>query len=155
MATKHIKSVGNPSKSYFENAAKQFVWPINFNDRTILVPENELELAEDDLMVKHFRTHGWHIQSAIGEVQKTKVYVAPVSDKLIFKPTKTDIIEVENKFKIGQKFKVVSTFCQLKIVDMTKKSITLKYTNRDKQDLVTTEENLSKAIRLGNFVEVV
>jgi len=59
MATKNSKSPGNliqgQTREYWVNAAKQFIWPIDFTDLQILVPEKDLQLANDDLMVCHFR----------------------------------------------------------------------------------------------------
>jgi len=47
MATKRIKSPGN---NYWDTAAKQFPWPIDHNDKQILVPQEDLELAEAELI---------------------------------------------------------------------------------------------------------
>lgn len=153
MATKNTKSVGDiagQTKQYWLNASKQFVWPIDFEDLQILVPEKDLELAADNLMVSHFRSNGWHIQSVIS-VSYTKPFAAPVSDKPIFTPTKV-IEQKESEFKFNQAFKIKSTECELKIISIDKKTIILKYTNRQKADITTTPENLSKSIRMGTFL---
>src|SRR6187549_2332247 len=123
MATKNIKSVGNilgQSKDYWINAAKQFVWPIDFEQLHISVPEKDLQLAADNLMVSHFKANGWHIQSAIA-VEYTRPFVAPVSDKPIFKPIEKKVIETEPEFKFNQLLKIASTGTQLRIISIDKK----------------------------------
>lgn len=150
MARKNIELVGNQTQRYWLNASKQFVWPIDFTDMQILVPEKDLELAADNLMVSHFRSHGWHIQSVIA-VDYTKPFIAPVSDKPIFIPTKI-IEQKESEFKFNQAFRIKSTECELKIISIDKKSIILSYTNRTKPDIITTPEHLSKSVRMGTFL---
>jgi len=155
MATKNIKSVGNTlgqTKEYWQNAAKQFVWPIDFEQLHISVPEKDLELAADNLMISHFKANGWHIQSAIA-VEYTKPFVAPVSDIPIFKPIEKKA-EPEPEFKYNQAFKIKSTDCKLKITSIDKKSITLSYTNRDKSDIATNPDNLAKSIRMGVWIKL-
>lgn len=155
MATKNIKSVGNilgQSKEYWMNAAKQFVWPIDFEQLHISVPHKDINIAENDLMVTHFRANGWHIQSAI-TVDYTKPFIAPVSDKPIFKPMDKKA-EPEPEFKYNQKFKIKSTDCELTIKEIDKKSIILAYTNRGKSDITTTPDNLAKSIRMGVWIKL-
>jgi len=156
MAQKNTKSVGNilgQSKEYWINAAKQMIWPIDFEHKHILVPEKDLELAADNLMASHFRAHGWHIQSAI--VEYNKPYVAPVSDKPIFKPIKTEVIDTrEPEFKFNQVLKIASTGTELKIVSIDKKSIELKYIGLDKPNITTTPENLSRSVRMGSWLKI-
>jgi len=139
------KSSSYPGKSYFENAAKQFEWPINFEDKTILVPESELSKAEDNLMVAHFRSHGWHIQSCI-DVIKTKPFIAPVLNGSMFKPLKP-MEEKEQLFKLNDKFKILSTECLVQIFHMEKGKIHMRYLNRNKPNLLSSEENLSAMLR--------
>ena len=139
------------TKEYWQNAAKQFIWPIEFDDLQILVPEKDLHLAEDNLMVSHFRAHGWHIQSSI-QVEYTKPYVDPVFTTA-FKPIKI-IEEVEPEFRYGQRFKIKSTDCELKITSIDKKSISLEYTNRQKDNIVTNADNLNKSIRMGVWLKL-
>lgn len=124
MATKRTKSVGDPypPKSYFENAAKQFEWPINHEDKTILVPPDELEHAESNMMVSYLRKHyKWHIQSVIGEIKRTRVYVAPVQNTPMFKDWCV-------RYNVGDK--------------------NFHYTNRDKSDLLSSIEQLDKVLRM-------
>lgn len=158
MAQKNTKLAGKSqvlilgqTKEYWLNASKQFIWPIDFTDLQILVPEKDLELAAANLMVSHFRANGWHVQSAI--VVYTKPFIAPVSDKPIFKPIKV-IEQKEGEFKYNQAFKIKSTECELKIISIDKKSIILSYTNRIKTDIVTTPENLSKSVRMGVWLVI-
>lgn len=147
---KQIKLINGQTQQYWLNASKQFIWPIDFTDMQILVPEKDLELAADNLMVSHFRSHGWHIQSVIS-VDYTKPFIAPVSDKPIFQPAKV-IEQKEGEFKFNQAFRIKSTECELKIISIDKKSITLKYINRQKADITTSPENLSKSVRMGTFL---
>lgn len=144
MATKSTKSVGN---GYWINAAKQFEWPIDFEDKVILVPESELSLAEDNLMVAHFRNNGWHIQLSI-DVIKTKPFVAPVSGgRPIFKTANKVVAEVEqSQYTVGNTFRVLSTGCELQIMNLEKGKVHLKYTNRDKHNLLLSEDGLTNVL---------
>lgn len=145
------KSTSYPGKSYFETAAKQFCWPLNWDDKTILVPESELWLAEDHLIVAHFRSYGWHIQSCI-DVVKTIPFVAPITVGPIFRqPPK--LLDAETKYRCGQKFKIVSTECEVQIIEVSKK-IELHYTNRNKPDLTTNEVNLDRVLKMGLWKEI-
>lgn len=157
MATKNIKSVGNilgQTKEYWQNAAKQFVWPIDFEQLHISVPHKDMHLAENDLMVSHFRANGWHIQSAVA-VAYTKPFIAPVSDKPIFKPIKkTEIETTATNFKLNDRFKVKSTDCELQICFFDKGKIHLKYTNRNKHNIITSEENLNRVLKMETWVKI-
>ncbi len=156
MAQKNTKSAGNilgQSKDYWINAAKQFVWPIDFEQLHISVPEKDLQLAADNLMVSHFKANGWHIQSAIA-VEYTRPFVAPVSDKPIFKPIDKKVIESEPEFKYNQEFRIKSTDCELRITEIDKKSIVLSYINRTKPPITTTPENLAKSVRMGVWIKL-
>ena len=157
MATKNIKSVGNilgQSKDYWINAAKQFVWPIDFEQLHISVPEKDLKLAEDNLMVSHFKANGWHIQSAI-TVEYTSPFVAPVSDKPIFKPHKKETVDLTGpEFKFNQMLKIASTGTEVKIVSIDKKSIELKYIGLDRPNITTTPENLSRSVKMGVWIKL-
>lgn len=143
-----------PSKSYFDNAAKQFCWPIDHDEKVILVPEDELQYAEDDIMIQHFRKFGWHIQSAIS-VEYTKVFVKPETPGPMFrgdiKPVKQ---EVEPDFKCNQKFLIKSTNTKVMICEITKKSVTLSYRDVKKDNIITTVENLSRSVRMGVFEKI-
>lgn len=145
--------INGQTREYWVNAAKQFVWPIDFDMVHISVPESEIELAKDNLMVQHFTNNGWHIQSAIS-VDKTKPFVAPVSSHPIFIPVKKEVIIPETLYKLNQSFRIVSSDCELKITHIEKGKIHLKYTNRDKHDLLTSEENLTKSIKRGTFLQL-
>jgi hypothetical protein len=147
-----INTVLGQSRDYWQNAAKQFIWPIDFTDLQILVPEKDLQLAGDNLMVSHFRSHGWHVQSVI-DVNYNKPFVAPVSDKPMFMPPKV-IEQKEGEFKFNQAFRIKSTDCELKIISIDKKTIILKYTNRSKADIATSPENLSKSVRMGVWIKL-
>lgn len=153
MATKNTKSAGNlilgQTERYWINAAKQFIWPIDLKDKIIQVPEPELSKANDDLMVSHFRSHGWHIQSCIS-VEYTKPFIAPESNgKPIFKPVKEAEPIKETKYKINQEFTIQSSDCRVKIVRIEKGKIQFKYLNRNKPDLLSSEENLDAVLRKG------
>lgn len=153
MVTKNTKL---PGKNYWDNAAKQFVWPIDHKEKHILVPQQELEQAEDHLMVMHFRANGWHIQSVIGEVDKKKVFTTEglKSDKPIFKPIKKEAEQIESVFKPGDRFKITSTECELRISFIERGKIHLEYTNRDKHNIITSEENLNRSLSMQTWVRI-
>jgi hypothetical protein len=135
------KSTNLLGDNYWNNAAKQIVWPVDLIQRHISVPESELQQAKDNLMVQHFCNNGWHIQSCI-DVIKNKPFIAPVSTGPIFKPVK--VVEVkESLYHLEDKFKVISTGEEFKIVFMDKGKLHLKYLNRDKPNIISSEENLS------------
>lgn len=155
MATKNTKSAGKvlgQSKEYWIAASKQFIWPIDFIELHISVPHKDLHLAQDNLMIQHFKAHGWHIQSAI-VVEYTKPFIAPVSDKPMFTVPKV-VEEKEAEFRFNQKFQIKSTGCELRISSIDKKSITLEYTNRVKPEIVTNPDNLAKSIRMGAWLKI-
>lgn len=148
------KSTKSPGNEYWINAAKQFAWPINHENKTILVPEIELKYAMDDLMVQHFRNNGWHIQSCISVIH-TKVFVKPLTPGPIFRgDIKPQKVEVEAEFKCDQKFKIASTGVRVMICEITKKSIVLQYMDTKKDDIITTSENLGRSVRMGVFVRI-
>lgn len=143
------KSTNYLGDSYWLNAAKQIEWPIDLKERHISVPESELYAAKDNLMVQHFVNNGWHIQSSI-EVVKNRVFVAPVSDKPIFKPLK--VVEVtEPKYKNGTKYLIKSTECIVQIVRLEKGKVQFHYLNRNKPDLLSSEENLDRVLRMQTW----
>lgn len=151
MKKKHLST--ELPKSYWNNAAKQISWPIDHNDKQILVPEDELQLAEDDLMVMHFRKYGWHIQSSI--IQHTKPFIAPTTKGPIFRgDLKKEVVEAEPLFKCNDKFRIQSTGTEVMIVEYTKKSISLKYTSMVKDNIITSPENLAKSVKMGVFVRI-
>lgn len=144
-----------PSKSYFDNAAKQFSWPIDHNDKMILVPEDELIYAEDDIMIQHFRKFGWHIQSAIS-VEHTKVFVKPETRGPMFRgDIKLVKQEVEPDFKCNEKFLIKSTDTRIMICEITKRSLSLRYLDGGRADIITTAENLSRSVRMGVFEKII
>ena len=51
--------------SKIERLAEQIKWAVDFNDKHISVPENELMDAENNCIVTEMRGLGFHIQSAI------------------------------------------------------------------------------------------
>lgn len=146
MATKNTELVGNQTKQYWINAAKQFIWPIDFTYLQILVPEKDLELANDNLMVSHFRAHGWHVQSSIIS-EYTNVYKKPdfgTKFPVIDKPGEEPKKQLYN---IGDKYRVRSTECELQIYHMEKCKVHLKYLNRNKPNIISSEENLTAVLR--------
>lgn len=155
MKTTNLKNnILGQTKDYWINAAKQFVWPIDFEQLHISVPEKDLQLASDNLMVSHFKANGWHIQSAIA-VEYTKPFIAPVSDKPIFKPYKKEIVDLtEPEFKFNQMLKIASTGTEVKIVSIDKKSIELKYIGLDRPNITTTPENLSRSVKMGVWIKL-
>lgn len=112
-----------------------------------------MDEAEQNLMVQHFRNNGFHIQSCI-EVVHNKPYIAPVQDKPIFKPIKQAPVEETTPFKCEQKFLICSSECEVKIIRIEKGKIQMKYLNRNKPDLLSSVENLQKALRMGYWREI-
>lgn len=149
---KNIKLVGNHTKEYWITAAKQFIWPIDFNDMQILVPENDLELAENDLMVDHFRNNGWHIQSVI-DVQYTTVYKKPEFTTKFREVVKVEEVK-KTLYNIGEKYRVKSTDCELEITYMDKGKLHFKYLNRKKPDIISSEEQLTKVLRWQQWIKI-
>lgn len=157
MATKHTKLVGKTDRDYFTHAAKQFRWPIDHDEKSILVPENELDEAGRNLMVEHFRNRGWHIQSVIpGSIEYTRPYEKPVF-KTAFKPDAVEVTESpkESQYRIHDKFKIASSECELKITHIERGKIHFEYTNRPgKPPLLTSEENLNRALKMGYWIDL-
>lgn len=149
MATKPIKYLGNTghTKEYWINAAKQIAWPVDYDEQHISVPQPEIREAEESLIVQHFCNNGFFIQQAIS-VEKTIPFVAPVTAGPIFRGV---LKEQEEKpktlYQTGEKFKVRSTECELEIVHQEKGKIHFKYLNRNKPNIISSEEQLTKVIR--------
>lgn len=156
MATKRIKSVGN--LSYWQNAAKQIEWPVDFEEKHISVPESELQYASEHLMVQHFCNNGFHIQSCIGDIPRTTVYVAPVSDKPIFRPIAKSVAPeaVVRPYQQGNKFRIKSTNCELEITHIESGKVHFVYTNRPhKAPLLNSIESLDKVLKMEVWERII
>lgn len=158
MATKLTKSAGKilgQSSEYWINAAKQFVWPIDFSELQILVPESDLNLAEQDLMVSHFRVNGWHIQSSI-DVKYTSPYIAPIGNgKPMFAGKPKEEASVKKSLcSVGDKFMVKSSDCKLEVTHVESGKVHFKYTNRNKAPLLSSEENLKTVLNRGQWIKI-
>lgn len=146
-----MKSSNYPGKSYFDNAAKQFSWPIDHKDKQILVPQDELEKAEQDLMVAHFRGYGWHIQSVLpGSVEIKDVY----NPKFVLQGVKKQKEEEKAGFSTGDRFKIKSTECELEITHIDKGKIHFSYTNRSKHPLISSKENLERMLNMKYWIKL-
>lgn len=145
MATKIIKSVG---KSYLENCAKMCEYPVDLKNRFISIPQDELELTKDNLMVQHLvKQHGFFIQSTIpGSIEKTKVFDPEI--RLMQKPIQ------KSEFSQGDEFEIQSTGCKLKISSREKDRITMNYTNRAKPDIVTNIDQLRMVLNRGAWKRI-
>jgi len=149
-----MKNTSSLGKSYFERAAQQIEWPVNIGEKYIDVPQDELDKAEQDLMVSHLLANGFKIQSVIpGSVIKNKVYDPEFILKGVIGKRKEIEIEQE-RFKVGDCFKIVSTSCQLEITNLEKGKIHFKYTNRMKNSLLSSEENLVKMLNNKYWVQL-
>lgn len=163
MATKPTKLAGKSTtkylgntahtKEYWMNAAKQIVWPVDYDEQHISVPYLELEMAKDNLIVQHFCNNGFHIQSAIS-VEKTIPFVAPVTPGPIFRGVVIQEEKPKTLYQTGEKFKVRSTECELEIVHQEKGKIHFKYLNRNKPDIISSEEQLTKVIRWQQWSKI-
>lgn len=153
MAIKSIKSPGKlingQTLQYWLNAAKQIEWPVDIDNNHISVPIDEVGKAKNNLMVQHFLNAGFFIQTCI-----------PDAKNIIFNPDirlKLPLVKIvldNAKFKIGDRFKVKSTECELEITYMESKKIHLKYTNRNKHDLLSSEEMIVKNLNWNNWVAI-
>lgn len=150
MAIKNTKSVGKliggQSEQYWLNAAKQIEWPVDIGEKHISIPVNEVDKAQENLMVQHFINAGFFIQTCIPN-GKTEVFDPDIRLKLPL----VKIVLDNAKFKIGDRFKVKSTECELEITYMESKKIHLKYTNRTKHDLISSEDMIVKNLNWGNW----
>jgi hypothetical protein len=100
-------------------------------------------------MVQHLCNNGFFIQLCI-EAVKTKVF-----DPLIVHKLPAKRIAPDNAiFHLGDKFKVLSTGCELEITIVEANKIELKYLNRLKNDVVTNESQLSRGLNMGSLIRV-
>jgi len=61
------------------NSCKFCVYPTNIDDKTVLIPENELETGSEELSVRHLiSTYGFKIQSAIPGTIEKKTHFDPI-----------------------------------------------------------------------------
>lgn len=149
MATKNIKFLGNTghSKEYWVEAAKQIEWPVDYDEFHISVPENDIERAKDHLMVQHFCNNGFFIQSCI-DVSKTKLFEAPTTPGPIFRgEIKNEPDKPKSLYNLGEQYRVKSTECELEIVHMEKGKLHFKYLNRNKPNIISSEDQLTKVLR--------
>lgn len=87
------------------NVCKFCIYPTNQEDKTIDIPESELEFGSEDLSVRFLiREYGFKIQSCIGEVEKN----------LHFDPETKNRIEIIKK---GFTFKNISTQTKYFVLD--------------------------------------
>lgn len=139
----------NPNQ-YYINAGKLIKWPLNIPDRTILVPEDQLQEAKENLTVQHLcnSDHRFHIQSVLpGSIELNKDEInAQFNARIVHKP---------EEGVIGKEFKVVSDGSILQIVgNPSKDSIVMAYKNRPKADFNTTVQHVIKSCEIGVWKEV-
>lgn len=134
--------MGTKPSFYLGQLAKMCEWTVDHAEKHVNVPESELQRARDDLVVKHFIEHGYFIQSCID---------APKN--IVFNPATRVVEVVKKEFEIGDKFKIKSSLCELEIVRSDKK-IELKYTNRNKHNLLTSFEQLQKVVKLEYWLRI-
>lgn len=146
-----MKNINYPGKEYFDRAAQHFEWPIDHHHKHILVPADELDKAANNLMVLHFRSYGWHVQSVIpGSINKNKIY----EPEFILKGVRPKEQPVETGHKEGDKFRIKSTDCELQITRIDGKKMHMSYTNRSKSPLISGVENLDKMLNQGYWVKL-
>lgn len=139
----------NPNQ-YYINADKLIKWPLNIEDRTILVPEDQLQEAKENLTVQHLcnSEHRFHIQSVLpGSIELNKDEIkAQFNARIVHKP---------EEGVIGKEFKVVSDRSIIQIVaNPSNDSIVMVYKNRPKPDFTTTVQNVIKSVEIGVWKEV-
>lgn len=147
MASKNTKSVGKihgQSLDYWVNASKQIPWDVDIQNSHISVPFNEVELAVENLMVKHFVNNGFFIQQCIPNGVSKKVF----NPEIRFKLPSEKITPVDSIYKTGDSFRVNSTMCEMEITSTESKKIHLRYTNRDKNDLIYSEELIHRNVSM-------
>jgi len=150
MATKNTKLAGRlingQTEAYWLNAAKQIPWPISLDQNHISVPTTEVYMAGQNLMVQHFVNAGFFIQTCIPDaVPENKVFDPEIRLKL----PAVKIVPDDAIFHIGDGFEIKSTGCKVEIEAMESKKIHLRYTNRDKHNLLSSEEMLVKNLNWG------
>jgi hypothetical protein len=136
MATKSTKYVGN---GYWENASKQLKWAVNIPEKYISVPETELNEAKESLMIQHFCNNGFHIQSCIPSFNENRVF----DPEIRLKMASVKIAPDDSAYHVGDRFMVVSTYCELEITNVESKKIHLKYLNRNKHNLLQSDDLLN------------
>lgn len=124
-------------KSYWLNAAKQIPYPVDFDERYISIPQSQLEVAQENLMVQHFTNNGFHIQSCI------EAPVTPVFDPAIRLASRP---KTKSEFAEGDKFEVLSDGAHLCIHAREKERITLAYLNRNKPNITTNIDQLRRVL---------
>lgn len=139
----------NPNQ-YYLNAGRLIKWPLNIQDRTILVPEDQLQEAKETLAVQHLcnADHRFHIQSILpGSIELNKGEIEAVfTHRIVHKPD--DGI-------IGKEFKVTSDGAILQIVEQPNKdSVVMAYKNRPKENFNTTLAQIMKSCDIGVWKEV-
>lgn len=140
----------NPNQ-YYINAGKLIKWPLNIQDRTILVPEDQLQEAKDNLTVQHLcnSEHRFHIQSVLpGSIELNKDEIkATFTPRIVHKP---------DEGIIGKEFKVTSDGAILQIVEHPNKdSVVMAYKNRPKANFNTTLAQVMKSCEIGVWKEIV
>lgn len=150
------KSSNYLGKEYFENAAKQIPWPVEVGQKkddykgVIHVPFNELEQANEHLMVTHLLNHGFVIQQTITEISRTEVFdpVIRLKDHKPFKEIPDD------NFGIGKMFKVSSVGTRLIITKSSAESVELKYMDGEKLPIRTTRPLIERSLNLGAWQRI-
>lgn len=143
------KLINGQTEAYWLNAAKQIPYVVDLSANHISVPINEVDKAGVNLMVQHFVNNGFFIQTCIPDSSsETRVFNPDIRLKMPL----VKIVLDNAKFKIGDRFLVKSTECELEITYMESKKIHLKYLNRNKPDLLSSEEMIIKNLNWGNWI---
>lgn len=143
MAAKNTKSVGNDS-FYIQQACKMCPYPTSIKEGLIYVPKAGLEVAEQDLTVRHLKGLGFLIQSKIPDGLQPVVGV--------FNPD-IRLTASRNEFLIGDTFTVVSSAETLTIRHIKRGKIHLAYSAPidtrlgQKIPLLVSEEQLKQVLK--------
>lgn len=142
---KNSKSVGS---FYLEQAAKMCPFRVSVRERLIYIPHSQLET--DDLVVAHLRNLGFLIQSEIPTEPP-----APLPYNPSLNLTHKMVAHARGEFLLQDRFRVVSTECELEITHLTSKKVQLTYTNRpNKHALLISEEQLKKSLSFGSWIRI-
>lgn len=114
------KQTQKEKNEFYEKAAKMIPYPVDIYYKTIDIPEDELKDIGDNINVMFLvRQHGFKIQSCI-EVIKKEVF-DPVCNSV-----RRQTVQ-EQKFKVGEKFSLITGFRTIEITEVKNSKIYFKY----------------------------
>lgn len=147
-----VKNLSDIDKAYIARACKSIKFPVNMKEGVFLVPEPMLEEAKDTLEVMHImKLYDFKIQLVIPGSVKLNEPFDPVLRLAGKRPVTAPVIGL----KIGDKFQILSTETDIKIIECTAKKIVLQYVeNPLRANIVTTKEQIEKALHLETWRKI-